>query len=151
MENKGYIFVDNFEVITGLHDSNYGIYVIKNNPDIMRTKGIASVTSKHHAGTSFKEIIGRNVEAEGQINAVFKKAYVYNHCYYCYNNNRYFFAEFVYFNLKWCLFFLYFLKALGNTANFCLHAGSYNYGFCASTVYESIHIYLISRFFFYGF
>jgi len=73
MKKKGYIFVDNFEVITGLHDSNYGIYVIKNNPDIMRTKGIASVTSKHHAGTSFKEIIGRNVEAEGQINAVFRK------------------------------------------------------------------------------
>jgi len=73
MEKKGYIFVDNFEVITGLHDGNYGIYVIKNNPDIMRTKGIASVTSKHHAGTSFKEIIGRNPKAEGQINAVFRR------------------------------------------------------------------------------
>jgi hypothetical protein len=73
MEKKGYIFVDNFEVITGLHDGNYGIYVIKNNPDIMRTKGIASVTSKHHAGTSFKEIIGRNPKAEGQVNAVFRR------------------------------------------------------------------------------
>jgi hypothetical protein len=39
----------------------------------MRLKGIASVTSKHHAGTSFKEIIGRNVEAEGQINAIFRR------------------------------------------------------------------------------
>ncbi len=73
MKEKGYEFITDFEVITGLHNSNYGIYVIKNNPDIMRAKGIASVTSKHHAGTSFKEIISRNEAVEGQVNLVFRR------------------------------------------------------------------------------
>ena len=73
MTDAGYEFVSGFETITGLANSDYGMYVIRNLPDAIRTKGIASVTSKHYAGTSCKEILGRNAKAEGEITALFKK------------------------------------------------------------------------------
>ena len=73
MEEADYEFISGFETITGVNDSQYGIYVNRNLPDAMRTKGIASVTSKHFAGSSFKEIMSRNPATEGQINLLFRR------------------------------------------------------------------------------
>ena len=73
MEDADYKLVSGFESVTGVGDSNYGIYVNYNLPDAMRTKGIASVTSLHHAGSSLKEILSRNPETEGQINLLIKR------------------------------------------------------------------------------
>jgi predicted NAD-dependent protein-ADP-ribosyltransferase YbiA (DUF1768 family)/plasmid maintenance system antidote protein VapI len=72
-KKDGYELVSGFEKITGLDDSKYGIYVVYNLPDAIRTKGIASVTSKKAAGTSFKEIISRNAKSEGQVDILFRK------------------------------------------------------------------------------
>ena len=73
MEEADFEFVSGFERITGVNDSSYGIYVNRNLPDAMRTKGIASVTSKHFAGTSLKEILSRNPATEGQINQLVRR------------------------------------------------------------------------------
>ena len=73
MKDADYEFISGFETITGVNDSQYGIYVNRNLPDAMRTKGIASVTSKHFAGSSFKEIMSRNPATEGQINLLFRR------------------------------------------------------------------------------
>ena len=73
MKEADYEYVSGFETITGVNDSQYGIYVNRNLPDAMRTKGIASVTSKHFAGSSFKEIMSRNPATEGQINLLLKR------------------------------------------------------------------------------
>jgi len=72
-EKDGYEFISGFETISGVGNSDYGMYIINNLPDAIRTKGIASVTSKKAAGTSFKEIISRNPKSEGQIDLLFRK------------------------------------------------------------------------------
>ena len=73
MLDADYKLVSGFETITGVNDSQYGIYVNENLPDAMRTKGIASVKSKHFAGSSLKEILSRNPATEGQINQLIKR------------------------------------------------------------------------------
>ena len=60
MMRWGYTYVGKFHDIDGLLDKGYGLYVLKNNPDTARTKGVISMTSKRFAGVSVKEIIARD-------------------------------------------------------------------------------------------
>ena len=73
MEKKGYTLVTPFEDITGVNDSGYGIYVITNNPELTRTKGIASVKAKRASGFSLKAILARDETNIGKINGKFKQ------------------------------------------------------------------------------
>jgi len=73
MEKKGYTLVTPFEEITGVNDSGYGIYVITNNPELTRTKGIASVKAKRASGFSLKAILARDETNIGKINGKFKQ------------------------------------------------------------------------------
>jgi hypothetical protein len=57
MMRWGYTYVGKFHDIDGLLDKGYGLYVLKNNPDTARTKGVISMTSKRFAGVSIKEIM----------------------------------------------------------------------------------------------
>ena len=72
MRRKGYTYIGAFNDITDVKDSSYGIYVIKNNPELTRTKGIVSATAKKAKGTTLKEILARDKENAGLINARFK-------------------------------------------------------------------------------
>jgi len=73
MEKKGYTLVTSFEEISGVNDSGYGIYVITNNPELTRTKGIASVKAKRASGFSLKAILARDETNIGKINGKFKQ------------------------------------------------------------------------------
>ena len=73
MEKKGYTLVTSFEDISGVNDSGYGIYVITNNPELTRTKGIASVKAKRASGFSLKAILARDETNIGKINGKFKQ------------------------------------------------------------------------------
>ena len=73
MEKKGYTLVTSFEDITGVDDSGYGIYVITNNPELTRTKGIMSVKAKRASGFSLKSILARDETNIGKINGKFRQ------------------------------------------------------------------------------
>ena len=73
MEAEGYEYVGDFHDITGVNNKNYGIYILKNNPELTRTKGIMSATSKKAKGTSLKEILFRDEDNYKLINAKFKR------------------------------------------------------------------------------
>jgi len=57
MLRRGYEFVS---LVDGIGATPWAMYVIKNNPELTRTKGIISMTSKQFKGTSLKEIFSRN-------------------------------------------------------------------------------------------
>ena len=57
MVRRGYEFVAK---VDGVGAEPWALWVIKNNPELTRTKGIVSMTSKQFKGTSLKEIFGRN-------------------------------------------------------------------------------------------
>lgn len=58
-EKNGYTYLGTATELTGVtskHNSP-GLYVIKNNPETKRTKGILSATAKKHKGTTLREIL----------------------------------------------------------------------------------------------
>ena len=74
MLRRGYEFVS---LVDGIGATPWAMYVIKNNPELTRTKGIISMTSKQFKGTSLKEIFSRNQDtAKGIMNNLnkFEKA-----------------------------------------------------------------------------
>ena len=64
MESDGYVFITNVENFT---KEPHGLYVLYNQPNEPRTKGIASMKSKQFQGTDLKEIISRNPKKSGFI------------------------------------------------------------------------------------
>jgi hypothetical protein len=74
MERKGYTYIGKLHDITGISKNViYGVYVLKNNPEIRRTKGIMSATAKKAKGTSIKDILSRDESNFKLINAKFKQ------------------------------------------------------------------------------
>ena len=57
MRRRKYVFISK---IDGIGTKPMNLWVIKNNPELTRTKGIVSMTSKQFKGTSLKEIFSRN-------------------------------------------------------------------------------------------
>ena len=64
MLRRGYEFVS---LVDGIGATPWAMYVIKNNPELTRTKGIISMTSKQFKGTSLKEIFSRNQDTKNSI------------------------------------------------------------------------------------
>ena len=71
MKRLGYTFISKISLASG--GKPYALYVIKNNPEQPRTKGIVSMTSKQFKGTSLKQIIGRNQDKAGMIMKTLEK------------------------------------------------------------------------------
>ena len=57
MERRGYTFISK---VDGVGAEPWSLWIVKNNPELTRTKGIISMTSKQFKGTSLKEIFSRN-------------------------------------------------------------------------------------------
>ena len=64
MLKDGYVFITNVENFT---KEPHGLYVLYNQPNEPRTKGIASMKSKQFQGTDLKEILSRNPKKSGFI------------------------------------------------------------------------------------
>ena len=64
MKRRGYTYISQ---VDGLGATPWALYVIKNNPELTRTKGIISMTSKQFKGTSLKEIFSRNQDTKNSI------------------------------------------------------------------------------------
>jgi len=70
MIRQNYVFIGRISLTPDKkNNQTYGLYVHKNDPELPRTKGIVSMTSKQFKGTSFKEILARNPDMEGTIMA----------------------------------------------------------------------------------
>jgi len=73
MKSEGYQFIGNFHNIAGLKGENWGLYVIKNDPDLTRTKGVLSMTGMVGKGTNFMTINARDESSPGQLKAKLNK------------------------------------------------------------------------------
>ena len=68
LRKKGYKKIENLKGIAGIKQAELGLFIGSNIPEVPRTKGINSVTSFTHSGTSLKEMIARNPAYEGIVN-----------------------------------------------------------------------------------
>jgi len=69
MKSEGYQFIGSFHNIAGLKGEDWGLYTIKNDPDLSRTKGVLSMTAMAASGTNYMSIRARNGDDAGQLKA----------------------------------------------------------------------------------